>query len=258
MLNQVLVIAEKEIRDAIRDRRSVVSSVFYALMGPLVVGLVIFATHAGQNQSLLLAMISTFALIAPFTGGMNIAMDTVAGERERQSLLPLLLNPVERTTIVLGKWLAVVVFSIGSLLVNLFGVVLLLTMAGIHIPTAASVLSLSVAAGILPLALLAASLQLLISTLCRSVKEAHTYLSLLVFLPMAIGMFLVFSPAAREIWLALLPIAGQQLQFERLLNGGPIESLRPAVLGFLTAGLGIMILLFAGNRLRRDEIVYGN
>lgn len=258
MLNHVLVIAGKEIRDAIRDRRSVVSSTFYALMGPLVVGLVAFATHAGANQSLLLAMISTFALIAPFTGGMNIAMDTVAGERERQSLLPLLLNPVARTSILLGKWLAVVVFSIGSLLVNFLGVVLLLRIAKIHIPEPALALSLSIAAGILPLSLLAAAVQLLISTLCRSVKEAHTYLSLVLFFPMAIGMFLVFSPAAREIWLAFLPIAGQQLQLERLLNGGPIELLRPAILGSLTAGSGMMILLFAGNRLRRDEIVYGN
>jgi sodium transport system permease protein len=258
MLNQVLVIAEKETRDAIRDRRSVVSSALYALMGPLIIAFVVFATHAGQNQSVLLAMISIFALIAPFTGGMNIAMDTVAGERERQSLVPLLLNPVERTSILLGKWLAVVVFSIGSLLVNLFGVVLLLRMTGIHTPVAASALLLSVTAGIFPLALLAASAELLISTLCRSVKEAHTYLSLLVFIPMAMGMFLVFSPVARKTWVALLPVAGQQLQFERLLNGSPIELLRPAVLGLLTAGAAILILLLAGNRLGRDEIVYGN
>src|ERR1039458_3641612 len=51
-------------------------------------------------------MMSVFTLVAAFVGGMNVAMDTVAGERERQSLLPLLMNRVRRREIVVGKWRA--------------------------------------------------------------------------------------------------------------------------------------------------------
>ena len=262
MLNQVLVIAGKEIRDAMRDTRSLVSSLFYALMGPLIVSLVAFATQssgkAGQGASVLVAMISIFALVSPFTGGMNIAMDTVSGERERQSLLPLLLNPVPRTHILLGKWLAVTLFSIAGLVINLSGVVLVLKLANMHVPLLSPNFLIPLAVGILPLSLLAASAQLLISTVCRNVKEAHTYLSLIVFLPMVAGMFLVFFPVARQVWSTFVPVAGQQLQLEALLSGRSIELLQPIALGLLTALTGVVILLFAGRNLQRDEIVYGS
>lgn len=111
MPNPSLVIARKEVVDGLRDLRSVISSLLYALMGPFVVGLVAFAnradTAAPSGTSPLPGMMSVFMLVAAFVGGMNVAMDTVAGERERRSLLPLLLNPVRRLDIVIGKWQAV-------------------------------------------------------------------------------------------------------------------------------------------------------
>jgi len=116
-MNQALTIAHKEILDGLRDLRSIVASLFYALMGPAVVGLVSMATRANakpdSGASVLTGMMAIFTLVAAFVGGMNVAMDTVAGERERRSLLPLLLNPVSRRSVVLGKWLAVSFFCPG-------------------------------------------------------------------------------------------------------------------------------------------------
>jgi len=227
----------------------------YALMGPAVISMVSMAVHA---DGVLIGMMSVFTLVAAFVGGMNVAMDTVAGERERQSLLPLLMNPVRRREIVLGKWLAVGLFSAAGLILNLAGFAIVFASAGVHLPVGAPRLLLALAAGILPLALLAASLQLLISTVCRAAKEAQTYLSMLVFLPMGLGMFQVFFPAAARGWFAFLPVMGQQLQLERWLQrGGP--SFGPAAaLGCFTAALALLVLEVAANRLHRDEIVYGD
>ena len=55
-------------------------------------------------------------------------------------------------------------------------------------------LLIAVTLALIPLVLFAAALELLISTWCRNIKEAHTYLSLVIFLPMGIGMFLIFFP----------------------------------------------------------------
>src|SRR6266851_1996777 len=108
MLNQSIVVARKEITDSLRDIRAVISSSFYAIMGSLVVGLVSISNHGRTSEAnLLIGMMSVFTLVAAFVGGMNIAMDTIAGERERRSLLPLLLNPIPRVDLLLGKWLAV-------------------------------------------------------------------------------------------------------------------------------------------------------
>ena len=109
----------------------------------------------------------------------------------------------------------------------------------------------------LPLSLLAAALERWISTLCRTVKEAHTYLSMLVFVPMGLGMFLVFSPAAGQGWLRLLPVAGQQLQLEAAMRGGELDPLRMLFLGFATAVLAGLAVVVAADRLERDDVVYG-
>jgi|CZKD01.1.fsa_nt_gi sodium transport system permease protein len=260
-MNPALTIARKEIVDGLRDVRSVMASLFYALMGPAVVGLVSMATRANakpeSETAVLTGMMAIFTLVSAFVGGMNIAMDTVAGERERRSLLPLLLNPVSRRNVVLGKWLAVSYFAMAGLVVDVVGFAVVFATAGTHISAGPGRL-LPGALGLVSLPFLAASIQLLISTVSRGVKEAQTYLSLIVFLPMGIGMFLVFSPAAKRAWCNFLPLVGQQLQLEALVNGQGISLFEPVVLGCLTVALAIGILLATANRLQRDEIIYGN
>jgi sodium transport system permease protein len=255
MLNPIVTVARKEAIDNLRDTRSVLASLMYALMGPAVVFMV---SKAVRVDAVLIGMMSVFTLVAAFAGGMNVAMDTVAGERERQSLLPLLMNPVRRREIVLGKWLAVGMFSAGGLVLNLAAFSIVLAVAGLHPGAGTTRLLLAVGAGVLPLALLAASLQLLISTICRAAKEAQTYLSMLMFLPMGLGMFQVFFPAAARGWFAFLPVLGQQLQLERWLKGGAAAFVPAAALGCFTAAAALLILEVAANRLHRDEIVYGN
>jgi sodium transport system permease protein len=148
---------------------------------------------------------------------------------------------------------------------NLTGFAIVLARAGTHVSLLPAVgglrLVLAVATGILPLALLAASIQLLISTVCRAAKEAQTYLSMLVFLPMGIGMFQVFFPAAERGWFAFLPVLGQQLQLELWTKGDGSSAVLPgqaAALGCFTAALALLVLEIAANKLHRDEIVYGN
>ncbi len=94
---QAIVIAQKEIVDHAREVRSVLASVMHLLIGPALVLMVSFSEAARSNAkgaSVLAGMMSFFTLVAVFVGGMNVAMDVVAGERERRSLLPLLLNQV--------------------------------------------------------------------------------------------------------------------------------------------------------------------
>jgi len=250
-----LIIARKEILDHGRDVRSLVSSAFYALMGPLVVLMVSFGTaKSDKGGSVLLAMMSVFALVATFVGGMNVAMDSIAGERERRSLLPLLLNPIERVDVILGKCMAIAFFAVCGLLVNLAGFRGVLAAAGLPVPD----LLVPVACGLVPLALLAAALELLISTFCRNVKEAHTYLSLLVFAPMGIGMFLVFFPRMTHGWWFMWPILGQQSMLQLSVDGRHVSPVEAILLALITIAVASIVVLSASRLLHRDEIVYGS
>jgi sodium transport system permease protein len=245
----MLTVALKELRDALRDTRSLASSVFYCLMGPGVVWMVSRAVKGDGANAVLAGMISVFALVAAFSGGMNVAMDVMAGERERRSLVPLLSNPVSRLEIILGKWLAVVAFSMAGLLLCL------LAFRFVY-PPAGGGLWLVLFTGMLPLAWLAAALEIGLATLCSSVKEAHTYLSMLVFAPMAIGMFGVFFPGPAALR-SLLPVAGQQAQLQRWLGGQPLTLLSSLLLGLLTTALAAAVLRGTAARLEHDDAVYG-
>jgi sodium transport system permease protein len=157
------------------------------------------------------------------------------------------MHPVTRLDLLLGKWLAVAFFSVAGLALNIagFGVILH------RLPP------LGLALCFIPLSLLAAALELWVSTFCRGIKEAHTYLSMLVFLPMGIGMFMVFSPVAGAGWWKWMPVAGQQLQLEAGLRGGELHLLAILSLAFATSLVAGMALLAAADRLERDDVVYG-
>jgi sodium transport system permease protein len=246
----MLTIALKELTEALRDTRSLVSSAFYCLMGPLVVGMVSLALK-GKGGAVLPAMISIFALVSVFSGGMNVAMDVLAGERERKSLVPLLANSVSRSEIILGKWIAVAAFCLAGAVICVLGFTI------VHAPAGLASFSVILFTGLLPLSFLAAALEVSLSALCRSLKEAHTYLSMLVFVPMLVGMFDVFFAQGSVRWHSMLPIAGHQLQLEDWFAHRPVPFLPAFVAGMVTMALAAAVLLATAALFERDDAVYG-
>ena len=119
--------------------------------------------------------------MAVFVGGLYLAIDCTAGERERQSLESLLVNPVSRGAIVGGKWLAVSAAALAAALVSLTGFAVALEAVplqnlGVRFHfTAATVAGLLAAC--VPMALFASALQMTMAFFARSFKEATTYLS---------------------------------------------------------------------------------
>jgi sodium transport system permease protein len=261
MFRPAMVIARKEILDHTREARSMLAALMHLLMGPLLVLMVSFSGIARSDKKgelVVAGMMSIFTLVAAFVGGMNVAMDVVAGERERRSLLPLLLNPVSRATVIVGKWLATSAFSLGGLAITV------LAFAGVSRAAAPANPLLTNSAllcwgvlGLLPLGLLAAALQMAISTGCRTAKEAQTYLSLLIFIPMGIAMFLIFFPRQLGAWVAFVPIAGQQMIAQAGMNGS--WSIPQAlILALVTTMLAVAAVVAAGRMLTQDRAVYGS
>ena len=69
-----------------------------------------------QRAATIFSFIPMFLILATFSAGMQIATDSTAGERERGSLEPLLLNPVARWQLLAGKWLAAATSAMGGML----------------------------------------------------------------------------------------------------------------------------------------------
>lgn len=64
------------------------------------------------------AMIPMFIIMAVLYGALTAALDSTAGERERGSLEPLLMNPVQHLALVIGKWCAVVILGMAVALIS--------------------------------------------------------------------------------------------------------------------------------------------
>ena len=87
--------------------RLVAQGVDPAALRPLIVDELDVSTPAGRSV-LMLGVLTYFLLFATLTGGLHLAIDTTAGERERKSLEPLLTTPVSRTSLIVGKMAATV------------------------------------------------------------------------------------------------------------------------------------------------------
>ena len=258
-MSGAMTIGLKEIRDHLRDRRSLRAGALFALMGPAVIFLVSQSAAAERGgSSLLLSMMSVFALVSAFTGGIYIALDSTAGERERGSLVPLLLNPVPRRDIIIGKWIGVSAFALAGLVLTLGAFTVVFSWSGIE-PSRqlAGVLLLWVSCGLVPLTLFGAALDLFVGATSSNVKDAHARLSMVTFAPMIVGMFLVFFPDWIGRWWFAIPVIGQQALIGAALRGEAVSVLHAGVLGILTIAAAAVSLLGAGRLMSRDEFVAG-
>jgi len=214
-----------------------------------------------QRGALFLFLIPMFAILSPILGGMSIAIDATAGERERGSLEPLLGNPVPVSRLVAGKWLAAWTFASGVAMLTLAG------FAAAAILYAQRKLGALMAFGVpelvdfvlvaVPLAAMTSSLQMLICTYGRSYREAQTYMSYLVSVISFVPAVVVFAGLKDAFWQLLVPVLGQQMVLGRVIRGDAVpltDYVVPAALA-----LAIAAACLAGiTRLLGDErIVFG-
>jgi len=205
--------------------------------------------------------IPLIVIMATFLGGMNIAIDATAGERERSSLEALLVNPVSRRTLVLGKWLAASTFASASIGLTLASLLVALSRVplqqlGIELYIGEREI-VGVMLVTLPLALFASGLQVMFATFARSYKEAQTYLSMLVILPMVPHLVVSSSSLGEAWWMFLVPCLGQQLMIADVLGGETINTAYLLMVILVSPMLGLLCVEITSRLFNRERIVFG-
>lgn len=218
-------------------------------------------SSAQERLATLLNFLPLVLVLAALTGGMQIAIDTTAGERERGSLEPLLLSPVPRVALAAGKWLAASAFGCGSVLFSMVLMVNVLRRVpwhelGIRFRVSDADL-MSLLALILPLALFLSAVVMFASTFARSFKEAQGYIGVLILLPMLPGVLATLYPFSNRPWLAPIPIVGQYALAADVLGGKT-----PAAGFYVLAGVAVMacalaLVALTARLLQRETIIFG-
>ncbi len=218
-------------------------------------------SSAQQRAARALAFVPLFIVIAAFVGGMQVATDSTAGERERGSLESLLINPVAREAFVGGKWLAAVVFaSLTMILTTLFCAGVLASMPlqelGIRFHFGREAILGAIAAG-LPIAFLSSGMQVFVASFARSFKEAQSYLGMLIMLPMLPGFLLIVYPVTNQWWLAPIPLLGQHLLLGDVL-GGKNPGMLPFALAAISAfGVSLGFVYLTTRLFRKEKVIFG-
>jgi sodium transport system permease protein len=209
----------------------------------------------------MLAMAPYLIITALFVGGMYLAIDATAGERERGSLEPLLINPVGRAELVLGKAAAVILFTLVALVETLAGFAVILNLVPIErylgvqmsLPPRAllSILLVSV-----PLMVFVVALQMTIASYTRSFKEAQNYISAVLLVPAVPALLMAILPVKGSLPLALLPTVGQQLFINQVLRGEEVNASHLWISSAATLGAGALLLALVVRRYSREAILF--
>ena len=197
-----------------------------------------------SRQGRMLMFLPYFLVFFSFLGGAHLAMDSTAGERERQSLEPLLATPAARAAIMSGKILGACLFGVLSLLLMLTAFKLSLNMApgamqmiNVSVPMMAMLLVV-----LLPMVMIGTTLLTLISATVKSMKEAQGYMSVLMLLPMVPTLLLWVNPVRDELWQFAVPFLAQNQMIMKLVRGEVVGVAEWAV--YMGAGLGTALLLW--------------
>ncbi len=214
-----------------------------------------------QKGAFLLFLIPMFAILSPLLGGMTVAIDSTAGERERGSLEPLLANPVPLWQIVAGKWLAAWSFASGVAILTLAGFMLaaslytgkrLAALLTFGLPEFAYFVAM-----VVPFAAMTAAVQMLICTYGRSYREAQTYVSYLATVVSFVPVIVLFSGMKESAWQLAVPVLGQQVVLSRVVRGeaiGPVDWLLPSAVAFAAA---LLCVALVARLLGEERIVFG-
>ncbi|HCR71101.1 MAG TPA: ABC transporter permease [Anaerolineae bacterium] len=220
-------------------------------------------TATPQSQALIfLSMLPYFIIFAIFNGASPVITDATAGERERGSLEPLLINPLPRGWVVIGKLLSAIPFAIITLLITLGGFAavfqilpiedLLGVQIGFDIGALTAVFLVS-----LPIVFLACALQTLIASYVKTTKEAGTYLPFVGLIPALPGIALAFLPVKPELWTMLIPTFGQQILINQFLRAEPISGMNILISASVTILVSLIITFIAVKLYEGERIITG-
>lgn len=214
-----------------------------------------------SRGALALIFLPYFLMITAFTGGMHLAIDSTAGEKERKSLEPLLLNPAPRWQIMTGKMVATASFALASLMLTLLSFKLALP----YMPQGALGFELELGLAMIgkmllvvgPVAVLAAALLTLLATFAKGFREAQSYMGLVIFIPMIPSLIFMTNPVKPELWMMTIPMFSQNLLIAEFLRGEAVPMGWLLISSGGTLVLGLLMAAFAATLFNRPKVIFG-
>jgi sodium transport system permease protein len=211
------------------------------------------------RATLVLGMLSYLVLLATLLGGLYLAIDATAGERERGSLESLLTAPVPRSQLIYGKVLAAAFFMAMALLLVVTSTALCVRQLPLESVGMSANFGPEVALGILlstlPFVGVGAALLTVVASFTRSYKEAQTWLGAVMLVPtLPIALAGLLDLKATPLLMAV-PSLSQHLLIQGFLRGEPLPASYVGISVASTLLFGALLTWVAGRLYRRERIL---
>jgi sodium transport system permease protein len=213
---------------------------------------------------ILISLLPYMIVIWAFYGGMGIVGEMVAGEKEKNTLETLLITPVLRRDIAVGKLLALGSLCLASSLSTVVAVVLV---GSLHLKILAGVFAKgsgltlagfgTVLLVLLPTVLVFASALLAASTLARNIREAYTKLTLISFIvlmPALSSQFIGYTDYSRAQWVSLIPVLNSATAIRQALLGNT-NAVSLALTVFSSLAIGLVLLAYTVSLFNKEEVL---
>jgi len=229
------------------------------VMRPFTIDELDISTATGRSV-LILGVLTYFLLLTTLMGGLYLAIDTTAGERERGSLESLLTMPATRAQLLLGKMLATIFYMVVTLTLTAAGFAVAMRFVSLEQLGMDSnfgpLVALKIVLILIPFVPLGAALMTLVASFTKSYKEAQTYLTIVLIIPtvpLIIATVLGVQPSLSLMW---IPSLSQHLLITDLLKA---ESVNLGYLGVATLStllLGSLLAWLAIRFYDRERLLY--
>lgn len=214
VIEAMTVLSEDIVRERImeRDMSEEILSVFTINEALIQYDLAKKGSVVGKVISIILPF---FIILYLLINSMHVGLDTVAGEKERGTLAVILVNQVDRLSIVIGKMMSVMIAAIVGAASSVIGLIIAsryfmgmfgASGAAISSYSMSSIHILQFTIVIIPLAVLVASMVLIVSTYARNTKEGNGMMMPVYFVVMIVGMATMQTGDVPPKWMLSTPV----------------------------------------------------
>ena len=228
------------------------------VLSPIVIQDVDVSTPASRSV-LFMGMLSYLVLLTTLMGGMYLAIDTTAGERERGSLEALLTVPVPRQQLIYGKILATCAYMTLSLTLTVTAFAIVLRFVGLEqfgmSVNFGPLVAVKVILSCWPLVPLGAALMTIVAAFTRSYREAQTYLGLVLVVPTSPLVFAGMLGLRPTVPLMMVPSLSQHFLVTSLLRDESLSGVLVAVSVLTSLAIATVLILIAGRLYDREALL---
>lgn len=206
-----------------------------------------------------LGMLSYLTIFAMLFGGMYLAIDATAGERERGSLESLLTAPMPRSHLIYGKIAATASYMLISMGLTLAACAL--SLQYVRLEELGMSLSMDLLTTIklfvvaAPLAIFGAGLLTVVASFTRSFREAQSYLTFAISIPTLPLIFVGLLQVDPTPLVMSTPSLSQHFLMMEILRGEVPTAIDLALSASVTALIGAILCWIAGRLYEREAIL---